>query len=416
MRRESSTRKGPGSRARATALAVAVGLVGALGAARAESWSGGGRIAGVVHGPDRAPLAGARVTLHWADPHGPGPDPVASDRQGRFAVPGLASGRWFLDVVRDGLSPGGGRIDLDADRPPPPVRIDLELGPAEIEAAFVGPPPPPVDPEALGYARLALAPHRTGLQIVSFSTPSPARSGAEYLARLGLAPDFELPAIDLARESFALAVPETYRAGDAHGLVVWVSPFDFGGALRPEVRAELARRKLLWVGANRAGNDRDLLARFALAFDAAWNMARAYDIDARRVYLAGFSGGGRVASTVAPLFPEIFRGAIFLMGCDYFRSLPVPGRPGAEWSARYPKPATELLQLDREARRFVFLTGELDFNRSQTEATYEAARRDGFRHLLYLEVPQVDHRGPVPAEFFARALDFLDGAPPAGRG
>ena len=111
----------------------------------------------------------------------------------------------------------------------------------------------------------------------------------------------------------------------------------------------------------------------------------------------------------ALLYPETFQGAIALFGCNFYRRLPVPERPGAYWPAAFPKPRRATLKRIKRERRFVLLTGERDFNRQQTRATYEAMLDEGFRHVTYLEIPGAGHYVGVEPTYLARALRALDG-------
>jgi acetyl esterase/lipase len=148
-----------------------------------------------------------------------------------------------------------------------------------------------------------------------------------------------------------------------------------------------------------------------LALDAAHNMSRLYSIDPERVYVGGYSGGGRTASALAVLVSEVFRGGLCVMGVDYFRRVPIPDQPGTYWPGTFPPPPPATLERLRRQARFVLLTGELDFNRAQTRAYFGEFQRDGFEHVTYLEVPGASHSDGPDGEWFARALDALD---PAG--
>ena len=213
---------------------------------------------------------------------------------------------------------------------------------------------------------------------------------------------------DLAQETFSLVVPESYRPEVPHGLIVWVSPGTFGGATRPDLLRQLADRRLIWVGANGAGNERQRWYRFGLALDAAHNLQKLYRIDPERIYIAGYSGGGRISSVLSVVYPEVFSGGLFMVGCDWFRPLPIPDRPGTNWPVLYPKPGKRDLDLAKSRSRYVFLTAERDFNRIQTREVFHAFEREGFAHTTYIEVPGIGHYGPVPTPDWVRALDALD--------
>ncbi|MDX1644210.1 MAG: carboxypeptidase-like regulatory domain-containing protein, partial [Thermoanaerobaculia bacterium] len=77
---------------------------------------------------------------------------------------------------------------------------------------------------------------------------------------------------DIASERFAVFVPEGYEPHPANpekgwGLVVWVSPTDEGDVPGRITEAVLAERRLLWVGADDSGNQRQTWQRVALALD-----------------------------------------------------------------------------------------------------------------------------------------------------
>ena len=151
-----------------------------------------------------------------------------------------------------------------------------------------------------------------------------------------------------------------------------------------------------------------------MALDAVVNMTGLYEIDEHRVYAAGYSGGGRITSGLAMLWPEVFRGGFSIYGCSYFGAVPVPDKPGARWPASFPRPAQRELRRLADEQRFVLLTGELDFNRAETLATWETMVGDGFRHAVYLEVPGASHYTRVPLAWLERGVEALD-RPLAGR-
>ena len=147
--------------------------------------------------------------------------------------------------------------------------------------------------------------------------------------------------------------------------------------------------------------------RFALALDAAAGMKKRYAADEDRVYVAGLSGGGRAASMVAPMYPDLFRGGLYIVGVNYWKELPVADDPESVWKAQFNEPPAEQLKLGKSRSRFVLLTGGKDFNRDQTRATWlEGYGKDGFEHVTYLEAPGMEHALPS-AEWFEKAVEAL---------
>jgi hypothetical protein len=105
-------------------------------------------------------------------------------------------------------------------------------------------------------------------------------------------------------------VPETYDPEHPAGILTYISPTQ-KGSIPPQWKTLLDEQNLIWIGANNSGNKVRVQRRMAYALTAPAVINKSYQIDDARVYLAGFSGGGRVASMVAAEYPEIFKGAIF---------------------------------------------------------------------------------------------------------
>lgn len=217
-----------------------------------------------------------------------------------------------------------------------------------------------------------------------------------------------VPGYTLDQERFRMIVPETYVTNGTWGLLVWISPGD-----DPRVPRgwwdEFARQKLLFVAPCGAGNERHAIQRCRLALDAVCNACRRYAIDPRRIYVAGFSGGGRIASILGVAYGDVFAGALPMCGADYFRN--VQGAPGQFYPATY-RPDPRVLQRSKSLGRFVLLTGEKDANRDNTRWVAENGfQRDGFKHVNYLEVAGMGHAMPSAA-VLKTALESLTEAQP----
>ena len=239
-----------------------------------------------------------------------------------------------------------------------------------------------------------------------FTLEAPYSSAAEITRHFGY--KVPLPEYDLKGEKFRVMVPEDYSTNGAWGLLVWISPEN--DASFPESwKAELARHRLLLVSAYKSGNDRHPLDRFRLALDATCNLCRNYRIDRQRIYVGGFSGGARMASMLGVAYGDIFTGTLCVCGVNFYRSLRSP--EGEEYQATY-APDPGAWARAKKVGRFVLLTGETDPNRPNTKYLAESGfKRDGFKSVLYLEVPGMGHAMPEPA-VLRKALDFLDGSPP----
>jgi tetratricopeptide (TPR) repeat protein len=287
-------------------------------------------------------------------------------------------------------------------------------GPPANEAAAPSTPRPQRQPSPL----LEPQPGRAGSYRTAFAERSPLSGIDVYLERYGYSRD-DIGGVDpavgeyeISAESFEVVVPATENGEPAEGgplgLFVWISPTPWGGFSREDTAEVLARHRLIWVGANRSGNERAAWYRVAFALDAVHNMSALYDIDPRRIWIGGYSGGGRLASSMAILYPEVFRGGLFAYGCDYFRRLAVPYKPGAWWPPKFPEPDRGRLREVKAESRLVFLTGNRDFNRAQTKATWRQAREDGFRNAVYLEIPGANHYAGINGTWLERAFTALE--------
>ena len=153
--------------------------------------------------------------------------------------------------------------------------------------------------------------------------------------------------IKLAEEVFLIYVPSR-PPPRGFALLVFVPPWQ-DARLPPGWGAILERYGTIFVSAARSGNDEGVMdRREPLALLAAANVIRQYPVDAGAVFIAGFSGGARVAQRLALAFPDLFSGAILNAGSD-----PI--------GTRYvPLPPRELFYRFQEHTRLVYVTGEAD--------------------------------------------------------
>jgi len=121
---------------------------------------------------------------------------------------------------------------------------------------------------------------------------------------------------------------------------------------------------MLFVSAARSGNDADVIGRREpLALHAAYNVMQRYRVDPQHVYVAGFSGGSRIALRLALGYPDLFRGALLNAGSD-----PLGADPPTP-------PPRELFQRFQEGSRLVYVTGERDLSPLAMDGTSLASMR-----------------------------------------
>jgi predicted esterase len=199
-----------------------------------------------------------------------------------------------------------------------------------------------------------------------------------------------LPADHIVR--WQLLAPDIAAATSerqALGTMIFVSPTHSGAPSKEWIEV-LERRNLVYVAADDFGNSKPTAQRLLAALMGLALVQRDFRIDAKRIYVAGMSGGGRVASQAITRFPQLFSGALYIVGVDF-------------WTDR-----EQALIPDIISKRYVFLTGSKDFNRRDTRRVYEKYRSAGARTVLLMDLPGYGHENPNAAQL-DQALLFLDG-------
>lgn len=179
-------------------------------------------------------------------------------------------------------------------------------------------------------------------------------------------------------------------AGDTSaGVLVFVSPTD-SGELPEQWRCVLDGKRLTWIAADGYGNSRLTAERMLVAVMGLKLARQLRATDEKRQYVAGMSGGGRIASQSVTHFPQLFTGAIFMVGADYFM----------------PEDASQRTLL--ASRRLVFVTGSRDFNHREMRRVHDRYADAGVTDIRWLDEPGFGHE-IATARQLATALDFLDG-------
>ena len=236
---------------------------------------------------------------------------------------------------------------------------------------------------------------------VVFTQTAPYSDATNIARHFGFRVD--MPEYSITNESFHVLIPRGYSPDEKRGLVVWISAND-EPIIPADWEEELENRGLLFVSAHHSGNLRQPLDRFRLALDATCNMCRQYKIDRRHIYVAGFSGGARIASMLGVAYADVFAGTLCICGVNFYKDVVMDNGKKYYPSTFAPDPGV-LLQ-GKQSSRFVLVTGEHDENRENTQATFRAFKRQGFQHVGCFEVPGMRHAMPA-RKILAEALDYL---------
>ena len=191
-------------------------------------------------------------------------------------------------------------------------------------------------------------------------------------------PDGLLENYDSSQQTYQRFVPDNYRDDKTWPVVLYISAGKRGSGWNVW-KSVCQRNGVLFVGPHNAGNDCPGPRRARIVLDALDDLRRAYRTDPDRTYLAGFSGGGRVACQMAFALPELFGGVVPLCAAGELRS--------ESW----------LRQRVIDRLSVALVTGETDFNRGEVERFRGPLLAEvGVRTRVWM-VPRLGHRPAEPA-------------------
>jgi fibronectin type 3 domain-containing protein len=111
---------------------------------------------------------------------------------------------------------------------------------------------------------------------------------------------------NLAGWPFDVFVPPSYDGTKPYGVMVYItSDQNTGGAVLQGVSND---RNLIWIAPRNVGNNANSPDRYGAGLMSIHRAKEMFNIDPRRVYCSGKSGGARTASALAFYHSEVFRG------------------------------------------------------------------------------------------------------------
>jgi pimeloyl-ACP methyl ester carboxylesterase len=201
-------------------------------------------------------------------------------------------------------------------------------------------------------------------------------------------PEGWLPGYDSKKQTYDLSVPARTSAKTPLPLILYLSPGRDGGSGKALARLAQSSGSLYAAPLN-AGNDCPSRQRVRIVLDVLDDVRRQFPVDPDRTYIAGFSGGGRIACAIAFALPELFGGLI-----------PV-------CAGGFPRDESWLRQRVAERLSLALITGQTDFNRGEVERLRGPFLKDvGVRARVWT-VAGMGHQ--VPGEkVLGEAVRWLD--------
>lgn len=207
------------------------------------------------------------------------------------------------------------------------------------------------------------------------------------------------PKLDLSRYPVVVWVPKGYDGKEPYGLIVsMMNAKSKNQAPSSAYTATLEKHKLIYAGFDPYngvfdGSSAEMMftghERLVLAM--VFHMFGHYAVDRKRVYLTGFSWGGRLTGEIVPREPRVFTGGIAVGGCFTSGARIIPSYPYA-----------------RRHVTMVCATGDWDFNRQETFNGYDTFLYLGYE-AYFLQEPRKGH-ARISGENFEKAIMLLDEA------
>ena len=276
-----------------------------------------------------------------------------------------------------------------------PDALSFELEPGVLDSMIRLPDPDPQLPtgDEENDLRFELASPYQASSITLDTKTRRARFRANY-------PDLTR---ELGNETMQVRFPRGFDPEKPSGILVWISPGEDGRPPRifESVCDELG---LICIGIDQNGNQRPLTDRLQIHLDSIETLGARYRIDRERVYLTGMSGGGRCSGILQCSFPEVFAGAVPIVGLDSYHNAPT-GEGKKYWPARIGKPSPRWFKLLKD-RRIAAITGSVDFNEPEMQIRRDLMTKDGLQVRLDI-IEGMGHAMPT-GEQFADALRWAD--------
>lgn len=260
---------------------------------------------------------------------------------------------------------------------------------------------------AIVCAAPSLAEPRVGNVRMNFGTAGRSLTQGK-IAKMLRRSDAAMP-LDLRQESYGIYVPQDYKAGMPHGVMVYIDTADLP-ALESSWTSTLENRHVIWLSPNGAGRNEPLSKRLALAIDAIDNLKEHYAIDTERVYICGRHCGSVVGAVAMMSVPEVFKGAV-ITDTRFYRDINTH-IDGLKYSAAkdelFSAPPRRSLSTAKRSSRVVIMFPPGKAYRTMNMATFNKGwKTEGFRYLA--NAKNVDMTDMViTGKSFDAAIQYMD--------
>ena len=211
---------------------------------------------------------------------------------------------------------------------------------------------------------------------------------------------------DLPQETFEIFVPQNYTGREAFGLFVFMNAGD-SMTMPREWAAIMEKEKLICLMPQKIGNNQQFSRRVGLTLIGILKTVERYNVDSKRIYTGGLSGGARCSLELAFLHHDLIAGNISICGANFYQPVPKVHDTKKSDYGVWPVPANRIAPA-KEKVRFVFITGARDFRYGKILDIYEGGFvKNGFQARL-IDQPNMGHQ-LCSTESLMKAFDFVEG-------
>jgi dienelactone hydrolase len=165
--------------------------------------------------------------------------------------------------------------------------------------------------------------------------------------------------------TYFLHVPDNYNKESQYAFIMCISPGSDGRVMFLAWEKACKKHSIFFACPNNAGNPVNADRRGQMAVDVMFDVINKYAIDPQRIFVSGFSGGGRMSTAMVVAFPEYFAGHIPAGGIMYSRN------------------ANDVGALKTRLGHTIF-AGEKCFNRKESEVAASIMSRAGVPVQLFI--------------------------------
>ena len=213
--------------------------------------------------------------------------------------------------------------------------------------------------------------------------------------------------IDFKKEKFYIHVPENYSDAEKYGLLVFMNPSNAARSLPAGWAQVLKEKKLIFISPQNAGNSQASPRRIVLAVASVYKVKEVASIDPSRIFISGFSGGGRIASIASFTHPSLFSGVIAICGVEYYKKVPrlraTEKGPYGFYSMK-----KSLAEETKNEVKYCIITGPNDFRYGNLLDIYNGGFKEDNHDVKLFVAKGMGHR-ICSGAILDRALSFIDG-------